>query len=874
MSAVFLLSAEGLGAVKSESLEDFEQFTASTKAVSGKFAIVEAKEGVTQGRQALLLQSQAAVVIPIKTFNVAKLPWLKVDAFVGSKASPAQLQFYFTATDFSCELTGLCLSGQDTLALPLSAVPHGQDWPDEGLKLTLTNLGPSAITVDNIRLEEAEPAPPGTTLVAFGPKSLSGWPGFSRSSSAIDWSGKNEAVPSGSGFPDPLTGHFVAPSMQDHSEDYFSIESPSAGSAWLWVSHYGRTYVQPPEYYMKVRGQVILAHRFTLKQLLGAEGLQTGIDGDWTPQWMEKTYVPRVVELVQVPLQAGKNQVDVCNIQLSAVAMGPASSKHALELYVGKVKEDLARYRRQFVLGQRVDYRSEIQPTDAEVKAGAMLFGPPRGSAALSGYLPKEDSRLKTAQGTLYNGGLAQVWLAAVPLKKTTFTGSVSPLRSADGKALGPAAELWFIQRVPYVANAQASMIPYILCRRLTAAEREVVHLAVVVQAPGNAAAGDYSGTIRLNAGAAHAEAPITVHVLRCGSDSASAPTFGVMGNDLSEVVYGAIAGSLDPKKKGQLELKLRQEVQALGFDAAFVPSCGVTSNKNEPAVYDEPCREAVRALQPKTLRGRMMVDLSSPLYRLAGINAQPGGSKFDHVLTDVIAHSNALMTKAGFTEAGYCGAVISDEEELAQSAAVTAGIGSHARACVYVYDSVLTKVSQEKLLTILQSASVLLVRESGWTKYMDKVDAFKKAIETREYYGVLYQPEEYGMGFRAWGQGAKGWYYTGLFDPTPYRGFGFYARGLLAPDADLSSPCLPMQSILWMRQGMSDFTLASRAEALVKQAQKSGADCAELQTLLDSIRKDARGPLAYIGARGEDLEKKRVALMEAAAKVSEQLKK
>ena len=871
MSAIFLLSSLGAGAVKSEPLEGFEQFTATTKSASGKFTVVEAKEGVTQGRQALLLQHQAMVVIPVKASSFAKLPWLKVDVFVQSKASPTPLQFYFKAKDFSCDATGLCLPGQDTLVLPISLVSLGRDWPDEGLTLALTNMGLSAVTVDNVRLEEAEPPPPGTTVAAFGPKSLGCWPGFSAGSSAITWSGKIETVPSGPGYPDPLTGHFVAPYLQDHWEDYFTIESKSAGTAWLWVSHYGRTYVQPPEYFMKERGQVIFAHRFaSARQLLGPEGLQIGIDGEWTPQWMEKTFVPRVIEVAQVPLQPGKNQIDVCNVQLAAMAMGPASSKHALELYVGKVKEDLARYRRQFVLGQRVDYRSEIQPTDAEVKSGAMLFVPPRGSAIHPDYLPKEDSRLKIAQGTLYNGGLAQVWLAAIPLKKTIFTGSVGPLRSADGKTLGSTAELWFIQRVPCVANAQASMMPYILCHRLTAAEREVVHFAVVVQAPGNAAAGDYSGTIRLNAGAAHVDAPLTVHVFRCGPESASAPTFGTMGNELADSVYGAVAGSLDAKKKSQLELKLRQEIQALGFNAADVPSCGLTSGIT---VYDDPCRDAIRTLQAKTLRGRLMVDLSSPLYRLDGSNATAGGSKFDKAMTDVIAHSNALITKAGFADSFYRGTPISDEEELSKSAAVTAGIGSHVRAAAYVFDTVLTKVTKEKFLKAIESASILLVRESGWTKYMDKVDAFKKAIESREYYAVLYQPEEYGMGFRAWGQGAKGWYYTGLFDPCPYRGFGFYARGLLAPDTDLSAPCLLLQSVLWMRQGMSDFTLASRAEALVKQARKTGADCAELEKLLDSIRKDARESLAYVGARGEDLEKKRIALMEAAAKVNDQLK-
>jgi hypothetical protein len=873
MLAVFLLPADVWAEVKSEVLEGFEQFTSSSKAVTGKFTVVEGKPGVTQGRQALQLKPDASVTIAVKTSNFARLPWLKIDAFVEEKESPSRLRLSFQARNFGHDVTAICRPGQDTLALPLSTAKAGQEWPDEGLKLTLTNQGPWAITLDNVRLEEAEPIPPGATLIDYGPEGKALWPGFSTSSSAISWSGKVEVRSWGTGFPDPLTGYYLAPYLLDRVEDCITIDSPSAGEAWLWVSHYGRGDIQPPEYYLKARGQMILGRRSMLKQLLGPEGLQAGVEGEWTPQWMEKTFVPRIVDLVQVPLQAGKNQIDTCNIQLAAAAMAPASGKAALDQYVKKVKEDLARYRRQFVLGQRLECRSEIEPTDPEVKSGAMLFGTPRGSASQPGYLPKEDARLKAAEGTLYNGGLTVVWAAAVPLKKAIFTGSVSSLQSADGKPLGSGADLWFIERVPCVAHAQASTIPWILRRRLTVAQREVVHLAVVVQAPENAPAGDYSGTIRLNAGAAHAEAPLTVHVFRCGPPLPQPPTFGVMGGDLSMAVYGPIIGPLDARKKEPLEIKLRQDVLALGFNATDVPSCVVSvGGKNEPAVDDSACRDTVRALQGKPLRGKLLIDLSGTLWGIKRVGS-PGMARFDRFMSEAVSRSNALVAKAGFADSACFTGIINQDEDLDNSTALNLSVGVGARTAAYVYDTVLTKNSNEKLLLKLQPVSILLVRDGGWSKYMDKVDAWRKAVEGREYYAVFYRPDEYGMGFHSWGQGAKGWYCTGLFDPRPYRGFDFSSDGFLAPDTELSAPCLLLQSVLWMRQGMSDFTLAARAEALVKQAKKAGTDCAELETLLDSIRKDSREGLAYIGARGEDLEKKRVALIQAAAKVDEQLK-
>jgi hypothetical protein len=877
LATVLLLPSWAWAGAEIQTLEDFEKFTSSSKAVSGKFTVIEAKPGVTDGRQALQLEKESSVTISLKDIDVEKLPWLKVDVFTEDKAAPSCLRMYFKGKSFSYSITAICQPGQDTVALPLSVVCNqtGRDWPEEEVKLMLTDMGSSSITLDNVRLEGAEPPPPGAILADFGPERQAVWPGFSPSCSVISWSDKTETHPNDSGFPDPLTGDFLAPYLQDKWEDHITIESKSIGTAWLWVSHYGRYYIQPPEYYARSRGKTLLARRSTLKQLLGPEGLQEGIDGEWTPQWMEKVCVPRVVELVQVPLQPGKNQVDLCNVQLTAAAIAPAGSRTAMLAYLEKVKKDLARYHRQFVLGQRLEYRSEIQPTDEETKAGVMFFSPPRDASIRTDYLPKEDSRLKLAEGSLYNGGLALVHMAAVPLKKGVLSGSVSPLKSIDGKSIGVPAELWFLDRVPHVASAQASTIPWILCRRLTVREREVVHFKVVVQSALNAAAGDYSSTIRLNTGTSLAEIPIMVHLYPCGTDSGPTATFGVMGCDFSTTLLGPIAGPLEGKKRAQLDGKLRQEVLALGFNAMSLPSVGITTDaKDKPVVYDACCVDPLRSVQGKTMRGRSLIDFSSPLYTLNRIGVPPGGSRFERLMTEVASRSDSIVSKAGFAEPLHCVGTISDPEELEKSSAVHQSLAPIGRLATVVPDTLILKVSKEKFLKALKPVSTLLVQENGSRKYMDTVDAFLKAEEHRDFYVIFYRADEYAMGFYAWGQGARGWYSSVPFQSKPYHGFDFGFTGLLAPDADLAQPCLMLQSVLWMRQGMSDFVLASRAQSLIKQAEKAGVDSSQLQKLLDALRKESREGLPYSGAGSDDLQNKRQVILEAAAKVHEQLKK
>jgi hypothetical protein len=268
-----------------------------------------------------------------------------------------------------------------------------------------------------------------------------------------------------------------------------------------------------------------------------------------------------------------------------------------------------------------------------------------------------------------------------------------------------------------------------------------------------------------------------------------------------------------------------------------------------------------------------MLLELTGPVARLRSLGVKPGGGTFKSVIGEVISHTNAIVGKAALPHAIYYAGTLTSKEDLEGLAQDVQSVGASVRTAVMIYDYVLPKVRKDEFLKALKPASVLLMYTSGGSDYMDKVSAFKKADEDRELYLVFYRADEYGMGFHAWGRGAKGWYLTAIFNSQPYHGFDFGYGGLLVSDAELLQPCAQLQSVLWMRQGMSDFVLATRAEAMVRQAKKSNVDCSELEGLLDAIRKDAQPALAYSGAYGEELNKKRTALMEAAAKLATELK-
>ena len=390
-AAVFLPACLCVAEVPSQLVEGFEKFTASSKDVSGKFEIVESGPGITEGRQALKLEKSSSVTVPFNTDNIERFAWLKIDVYLPDNSAPTRVRIGLTGKTFGWYLTGLCTAGQDTLAVPLSQPIAGTgEWPEEKLTLALLNLGSSALTIDNVRLEGVEPAPPGVILVDVGPEHGTVWPGFSASSPAIAWGKKSDTYGYQTASLDPLTGGFLGHYLQELAKDKLTIESKGVGAAYLWMTHYGRDFIQPPEHYLKMGAKTLASGHLTAAQLLGADGIREGIDSEWTPQWMEKVHVPKRVDFIQVPLQAGENQLDVCNMQVSAAAIVPASSKLAMGPYLEKLKKDLARYRRQFVLGQKMEYRCQLEPTDDESKLGAMVFDPPRGPRPIRPTCPRK----------------------------------------------------------------------------------------------------------------------------------------------------------------------------------------------------------------------------------------------------------------------------------------------------------------------------------------------------------------------------------------------------------------------------------------------------------------------------------------------------
>ena len=58
-----------------------------------------------------------------------------------------------------------------------------------------------------------------------------------------------------------------------------------------------------------------------------------------------------------------------------------------------------------------------------------------------------------------------------------------------------------------------------------------------------------------------------------------------------------------------------------------------------------------------------------------------------------------------------------------------------------------------------------------------------------------------------------------------------------------------------------------------MKEASKAGLDTKPVEKILKDLRKQSRASLGYYGPRGEDLNKQRIALIEALADLAGQLK-
>ena len=822
-----------------EGFEDISRVSVS----AGKLTVAQGGEGVTEGKQAAQVPNGATINLSLDGADCRTLPWLKMDTLTLQPLSqPVRLQL--GAGNAALTFVAYVQPGKDTVALPLSAVAN----PPAGagkVALSISNVGEAPLILDNIRLEAAAKPPPFTVLASFGPEGHPSWPGFESlgvKSKLLSWNALEAVYALNPGWPDPLGGQFIGRSPAAKAGGMFTVTPPwtTPGVAWFWVTHYGWTgLTQPMEYGLKAGGKPLVQKRLTARQMLGPEGLLEGMDGEWTPKWFDTVYARHFVEVVEAPLTPGGTRVELINCQVAAAAMAPADAKAALAEYVEQVQKDLWRYRRQFVAADRVENVCQLPPTEEEARAGLMVFQPPPDEAFATGWVPAEKDRLATLKVLTCNAGRAVAPLAVAPLKAAAgqLSGAVLPLRSADGRVLPTRKEgavVWQVRNVPRLRDGRIEFQPWILSReRGPVKEREILHMALVIDVSPSAAAGVYRGMLRLSLAGVQHQLPLEVEVVDVGPAAQTAPTVATMDPVSIDLYYNALAEALPEPQRAQLTGKIRQLLleNCLSSHGIAGPTFGAGKE-----VVDKPFFQALRE-QAMSFHGLVLIDMTPAFLMLEGLAVQPNTQPYQRALNSLVARINELVSDTKLR--GQClllvgaGNTEAFSATLSERAAALAAAGG--KPVVWVHGALIAAMEKDKLSGFLRPLSGLIVTPTA-SMPEERMETLRKFGEGKAVLYYVCPPDRFTVGFRLSALEAEGCVLSGTFmTGGPYRGFNLDGSGLLAiePDGGFSYTLTALR--LW--QGIDDHILARRAKALLAKAESAKVPALELDAALKEIR-------------------------------------
>jgi len=841
-SLAALLASRDAGAEEWKLIEGFEARTILAGDGS-KLGVVSSGRGVTEGKQAVVLPPAASITLKLNGRDWQKFPWLRIDTFL-SQPRVERVRFEFIAPGLRRSAVACIQPGRDSIAVPISVVVKRGRWNPlvSEARLVLTNIGAGAIVLDHVRLGAGPVPPTGAVLVDFGPENQPVWPGFTPAgpnSSAVVWSGKNVILAQSGGFPDPLTGDQVGPRLAARARDSFRLAWPGGAStrAWLWMTHYGTRKTQPAEAVLSFRGAVQFRTRLSKRRLLGADGLLAGKDQPWTADWFDTRFAPRFVELVTIEVPPAGGAVELGNCQLAALAMAPPKQQQAMSEYVKQVRRDLSRYRRQFVVGFAAEAVCDVEPGGAEIKSGLMAFRPPPDDAFTADWRPAEADRLKMLKATTVNGGLATIPLAVVPLKKSAFiTATMADLRSEKGTALataGKGADVLFVERAPRALAGRTEFQPWVLSRKHGPVEpRRVVHVAIVVQTSATARAGTYHGQVRLRCSAGRVELPVELEVIDAGKIAREAPLIGSLSSAVSTDLYGAVAEG----KEDALTARIRQQLTVGGLggltlDAPFL--------NRKSKVIDDTFVKDLATYPSGTPGGLLFLSLRKFLWRLPARSRQPGTRAFLEALRKIVGRVAALTSRRQLP--GYCfylGRAF-DEGDLASKGKIAGAVASAGgRSAVLVRSSMLNGLARDRARSLLDPFHVIVLQADA-----GQVDSLIRAIKQQNARKrvYLYSPrsDRYILGFYAAAVGADGCYLAAVFMSGPaYGGFWLDGSGLLVPRS--GGTLAETLAMLRLRQGVDDYLLMRRADALLADAAKAKAPAAGLKSASQNIRRHA----------------------------------
>jgi len=813
-------------------LEGFEDL-AGVKAVTGAAARPAAVTGVkdpsyvTQGAQAGLIQPGMTVSFTVTAEKRMAAKWLRIDT-AAVQALPQPVEIRVAGPGFSVAIPAYVQAGSDTLALPLSIVPARAraPWPDDNVVISLKNMGPTALVVDNVRLEPAAAAPQDAVLLDFGPTGQVIWPGFTAGGGLGDpiaWGSRTKHPAMTAGWPDPLGRDFVGPYLRAKAVDSLTLGSGTKSvSAWLWLTHYGVRFKQPTEYAAMFSRRALMRGRLERREMLGPQGLLEGASGPWTPQWFAREYASQFVQVVPVTAGGTKRRVDLGNCQLAAAAMVPLTGRSAMADYVKMVQGDLERYRRQFVVGCTRAIRCSVAPTAAQARLGAMVFTPPPGRALTADWVPRDTDRTKSVKITAGTGMDVITTLAVVPLRAaTSFSVSVRA-RSRTGRTLAfeePGLATYCVQRVARVASAGVDFQPWVLVSpaRFGAKAGDVCIIVLKGRIAASTQPGRYGGMLTIARSGQKTDLPLVVDVLGFSADSSADPIIGVRTSVRAEDFYGSLAQTLSPALGVQETANVRRVLLTNGIDALTMDAASASA---DGSVSSSTCMMQLRGLPTGVkARGRMMFDIS-----LSGGNLKAGAVSTLSLATaakvqnpylmwrsvgDVATKDNAAgVALAGTDRTGLTMMGIKGDALLAAATADASALAP--------WSALLVTPNVEGLGT-----AIAIARKSG----------------VKDAYLYVIYPNRYSCGFYSWAVGASGSYVYGVPFTTggAYSGCSIDGRGMLAVRGD--GTLAPTVALLRLWQARSDYQLTKSCEALLKKQGPAGPAAAAMAAVLDKIK-------------------------------------
>ncbi len=885
---LFLLCA-GLRADQEPTvLESFEQLNAVQS--SGDVSAVRAGQGVTEGKSAAQLAPKAAISVNVDGALFGSAGWVKVDTLTAQILSQ-KLHIEVTTGGHRRDRTAWAKGGKDTIALPVSVVRHSV--PAEArlgrTTIKITNTSDSPITLDNLRLEPPAKAPQGAVLLDCGPGGQIVWPGFTpaaRANQYMVWSGEAPVYEYTAPYPDPLGKDFVGRPPSTKVLDYFALKGPGgkAAAVWLWVTHYAsRAETQPTEYILKVRGRTVLQERRSMRDMLTDEGLLLGKDGKWSADWFDEKLAPSFVDVVDTQIGDGGNRVDVGNCQIAAVAMAPLSGKLAMARYVKQVNEDLSRYRRQFVVGARLEPISSLEPTAKETEQGVMFFQADPDRVYDGRWKPAAGDRVTELTSATHAGGIATFQLAVVPLTGSVLAGG--SLRgfqheetSVDLDTVRGGTKVWAVNRVPRVRDATVEFAPFVLNRRsdpLKAREIQIV-TGMVHVSPG-AREGTYRGQLQLALGRDQIEVPAEIRVYPLEGRYRGGQTIGAERTLDAGSIYSTMASVFSDAQRDALTRKLRRELFDTGINSMIM---GGVSPHGQSSIRTGGLVNTLKSTPLREMDGAPIVDLSHFYRRLSWWSIMPASARHRAFSTNVVTEVKKVFAKTSLSKAylkvgsvrhsrGWDGCLV-------RAGQIAAAGGKPA---LHVYAESLKGAELAKAEKAF--AAWIIVPDRG--NLDDKIASYRKQGNRRAFINYS-RPDRYVCGFFSAGVDADGVFLDGLhiYGGTAYSGDRIDGRGLFVPADRGVGNFLPTINLIHLQTGKDDYALVRRCEDLLIKATKARVATVELEQALGAIRDLAGGVggIDYdtIQMRTSDvppskLQTHRLGLIQAAAAVSNRMK-